>query len=205
MENQIIQGKQLQLQLLIDNEMRTIAYATSHTLSVQARTHEVLVRAMNGYPIVRVDDFTWQLSADHLFTQEEADILQDCLVNRTLLEVKFSLTGEESEHGYTGRCYIQSLDINAQHGALASFAISLLGSGALRRISDSDTLPDYIPVATPTSLQFQTQSGTAQQTTSGEYQLPELDNPTGRPVRIIVYPLIGRVIGRIGTPPTNLP
>lgn len=144
------------LQVFIGNS--TIAFATSHTLSITTNTNEVATKDHGDYPAVLPTTITWEVSCENLYASDDLSTILNAIKNRTELTVKFAEVSNYSQSGgeYSynavepgiidnnsktswtigkiigqGKAYVTSYSINAAAGDNASISCTLTGSGQL--------------------------------------------------------------------------
>ena len=130
-----------------------IAFAQSHTLSINGETQDVSNKdAGNGtWSSSEVSKMSWEISAEHMVNATGTNVtdLFDAMVAMTPIDVVLAKsTGVEGENGVTtwtagtsfgfkGKATITSIEISAQNGEYATFSITLAGTGALKKVSES--------------------------------------------------------------------
>lgn len=153
----IIKGTDLML--FVKNSqgvVKSLAFATNHTLSISGETTEVSTKDHGIYGATEVTKITWSINTDNLYTVATFNELYDRMISRQTVEVYFCLkteseregtpatvnlegdtydswtpTTDPTEEGYYGRAYVTSLDCTAQSGENATFSATLSGVGAL--------------------------------------------------------------------------
>lgn len=145
----IIKGDEL---MLFNNE-KSIAYATSHTLTINGNTIDISSKDHGFWGASEMGNITWEITSENLFTESYYEQLFDAMINKTPLTVAFGfasdwdvngLSGNQTDYSldkssafYSGQAYITSLTANANTGENATFSITLTGSGALNKTSRS--------------------------------------------------------------------
>ena len=151
--NTIVKGQELMLFM----GGKSIAFATSHTLTVTGNTTDISSKDHGFFAASSLTSITWEISSDNLYTDGAYDKLFDAMVNKRVpVEVVFghyaddkSLalngTADDPEHEswtapsgathvyYTGKAYITSLNANAANGDNATFSVTLSGVGKLEQ------------------------------------------------------------------------
>lgn len=89
----IIKGEDL---MLFDNEGHSIAYATSHTLSISAETIDVNSKDHGIYGASEAGKITWEITSENLYTNGAFEDLFDKMVERKAVTVYF---GSKEEIG----------------------------------------------------------------------------------------------------------
>lgn len=145
----IIKGDEL---MLFNNE-KSIAYATSHTLTINGNTIDISSKDHGFWGASEMGNITWEITSENLFTESYYEQLFDAMINKTPLTVAFGFASDWNVNGlgenqadyslsksksfYTGQAYLTSLTANANTGENATFSITLTGSGALAKVSKS--------------------------------------------------------------------
>ena len=147
---QIIKGGQLML--FIGNQ--TVAFATSHSLSVTMNTVEINTKDHGDYNHILPTTVTWEISTENLFSTDGGNTLRNAILNKTQLTVAFALSdyagyaSANDEKGIvdsangndewtaatnfvTGKAYVTSLTVNANQGENATFSATFTGTGRL--------------------------------------------------------------------------
>ena len=151
--NTIVKGQELMLFM----GGKSIAFATSHTLTVTGNTTDISSKDHGFFAASSLTSITWEISSENLYTDGAYDKLFDAMVNKRVpVEVVFghytddktlALNGiaDDPEHEswtapsgastvyYTGKAYITSLTANAANGDNATFSITLSGVGKLEQ------------------------------------------------------------------------
>lgn len=159
-----INGSDLMLFVDKGGVKKSIAYATSHSLEVQADTKETSTKD-NGNGIWQNSELgmmSWSTSSENLCSDSAENGLSyndlfEIFLSRQSVDVVFSLQSnipnfniknEESftapvtgwspdeTNNYHGKCYITSLSLTAQNGEKATFSVQLQGAGALIKSGD---------------------------------------------------------------------
>ena len=151
--NTIVKGQELMLFM----GGKSIAFATSHTLTVTGNTTDISSKDHGFFAASSLTSITWEISSENLYTDGAYDKLFDAMVNkRAPIDVVFghysddkalAVNGiaDDPEHEswtapsgaspvyYTGKAYITSLTANAANGANATFSITLSGVGKIEQ------------------------------------------------------------------------
>lgn len=145
----IIKGDDL---MLFDADGHSIAYATSHTFTLNGDTTDTSSKDHGIYGSSEVNKITWEITSENLFTDDAYDTLFDSMMSREPITVFFghktendpSKTVADGDYEYwtkttvgcyTGKAYITSLVANANTGENATFSITLTGNGKVVRVS----------------------------------------------------------------------
>lgn len=141
----IIKGDDL---MMFNDEGHSIAFATSHTLTVSADTVDINSKDHGMWGASEVNKINWEISSENLYTVAAYDELFDAMVSRTPIDVYFGLKAETGTGtvadgdypywtaqagSYTGKAYITSLTANAATGENATFSTTLKGTGKFER------------------------------------------------------------------------
>lgn len=148
--NKVINGSDFMMFMQKDSNLTSIAFATSHKLSITAETVETSSKDNGGkWTSKAVKKLSWTSSTDNLYAITGAgityDALFDMMVNRTEIPVSFSLEKDYADKAdevpvggwtpsttqYSGKVIITSLELNAPNGDNATFTASFEGVGAL--------------------------------------------------------------------------
>lgn len=142
-----------------DGIYRSIAHATSHTLSISGETQEVNSKDYGEFGSSTVNKITWEITSENLMT-EDYETLFDLMLAKTQLDLVFGMKSidkaiEEQDDGApayytpknnvaagyqgakTGKAYITSLQENAPNGENATFSVTFTGIGAISRVANA--------------------------------------------------------------------
>lgn len=144
------------LMLFVDG--KSIAYATNHTISINADTKETSTKDAGGkWQTSEVGILSWSATSENLYAEQEGgeghhyQDLFTYMVNRTPIIAVFSIEGSSpnldegkfdsvpkggwtysnTAKALTGKVIITSLELNAQNGENASFTATFTGTGPL--------------------------------------------------------------------------
>lgn len=140
------------LMLFVEN--KSIAYATSHTLEINADTVDVSNKDEGGgnWSNSEVNMLNWAATSENLYSVEgEGDNfadLFDLMVAKTPIAAVFSKKSENGEQvptggwtqstpKYSGNVIITSLSLNAPNGDYATYSVQFQGVGELRKITQA--------------------------------------------------------------------
>ena len=134
-------------ELMLFNDEKSIAYATSHTLTINGNTIDISSKDHGFWGASEIGNITWEITSENLFTDKYYNLLFDAMLNKTQLTVAFGfasnwdvngLTGNNTQYDldktsnyYSGKVYVTSLTANANTGENATMSITLTGCGAL--------------------------------------------------------------------------
>lgn len=150
---QIIKGDDLML-FIPDgsNGYKSIAYATSHTLTMSAETTDVNTKDHGEWGSTTVNKISWTINTENLYTNEDFDTLFDLMVAKQKIKVVFGAKKEASSvivadgdaeyytpantdaassnaHMKEGYVLITSLTANTPSGENATFTAEFRGVG----------------------------------------------------------------------------
>lgn len=86
MAQKIIKGDDL---MLFDSTGKSIAYATSHVLTITANTADVSTKDHGVWQGSEVNKISWEISSENLYTDNSYDALFTAMINRTPVKVYF--------------------------------------------------------------------------------------------------------------------
>lgn len=134
-------------ELMLFNDEKSIAYATSHTLTINGNTIDISSKDHGFWGASEIGNITWEITSENLFTDKYYTLLFDAMINKTQLTVALGfasdwdvngLTGNNTQYDldktsnyYSGKVYVTSLTANANTGENATMSITLTGCGAL--------------------------------------------------------------------------
>ena len=134
-------------ELMLFNDEKSIAYATSHTLTINGNTIDISSKDHGFWGASEIGNITWEITSENLFTDKYYTLLFDAMLNKTQLTVALGfasdwdvngLTGNNTQYDldktsnyYSGKVYVTSLTANANTGENATMSITLTGCGAL--------------------------------------------------------------------------
>ena len=134
---------------------KSIAFATSHTLSINAETTSIANKDIGGgdWDSQEAGLLSWSASSDNLYsTDGEGDNysdLFDAMVNKTQLNAVFANKSQSTTDvptggwtaattGYKGKVIVTSLELNAPNGEYATYTAQFTGIGALEPFSPTN-------------------------------------------------------------------
>lgn len=129
---------------------KSIAFATSHKLSINVETVETSSKDSGGKWVSKAArKISWNCNTENLYSNDgegvSFDQLYDMLVAREEVEAVFSLKNETADSvptsgwtnpdtgTYSGKVIITALEANAPNGDNATFTASFEGVGALTK------------------------------------------------------------------------
>jgi TP901-1 family phage major tail protein len=128
---------------------KSVAFATSHKLSISADTNETTNKDVTGgWTSETVKKLSWTASSENLYADEGAGDtfgdLFDLMVAKTPITGIFTVKNDtvipatgwtaKAKTGYTGNVIITSLEANAPDGENATFTAEFKGVGALTKV-----------------------------------------------------------------------
>ena len=140
-----------ELMLFVDG--KSIAYATSHTLSISAEQQDTSNKDEGGgdWASQEVSILSWTASTDNMYSEDgEGDNykdLFDMMVAKEPIDAIFAKKSSnatdvpdggwtpQAKSGYKGKVVITSLELNAPNGEYATFTAQFTGVGALEKIT----------------------------------------------------------------------
>lgn len=144
---QILKGDEL---MLFKNK-KSIAYATSHVLTITGNTVDIASKDHGFWGASEVGSLTWEITSENLYTQDAYDELFDAMVACEPIDVAFGKVSNYNKNGIDnstanwapdtategsvkyGKAIITSLVANANTGENATFSITLTGQGAITK------------------------------------------------------------------------
>lgn len=147
MANKIIKGDDL---MLFDAEGKSLAFATSHQLTISADAVETSSKDGGVWGSNEVNKITWELTSENLYTDNAYDELFDKMLKREAITVYFGTKKENDPEktvvdgdyenwtgskGYTGKVFITSLTANANTGENATYSATFTGTGKITKVT----------------------------------------------------------------------
>ena len=131
---------------------KSIAYATSHTLTISGDTQDTSNKDEGGgnWSANEVSTLSWTAQSENMYSLDGAgsnfDDLFDIMVAKTPVTATFSKKKETtvdaptvgwtaSKPDYEGKVVITSLELNAPNGEYATYTVQFTGIGALQRVA----------------------------------------------------------------------
>lgn len=147
-----IQGGDMMLFL----DSKSIALATSHTLSISGDTQDTSNKDEGGgdWASSEVSKLSWTASSENMYSLDgegsNFDDLFDLMIQKTIITAVFSgksstetdvpsggwTPAEASTNAprYEGKVMITSLELNAPNGEYATYTVQFTGVGALKKL-----------------------------------------------------------------------
>lgn len=130
---------------------KSIAYATSHTLTISGDTQDTSNKDEGGgdWASNEVSTLSWTAQSENMYSIDGAgsnfDDLFDIMVAKTPVTATFSKKTETavnvpeggwtaSKPDYEGKVVITSLEPNAPNGEYATYTVQFTGIGALQKV-----------------------------------------------------------------------
>lgn len=131
------------LMLFLDN--KSIAAATSHTLTVTGNTIDIANKDAGFWGASEIGNITWEVTTENLYTTDAFDSLFQSMIQKTKVDIVFGIAADFNANGlgnkeswtapaagyYSGSVYITSLTANANTGENATFSATLTGASPL--------------------------------------------------------------------------
>ena len=135
-------------QIMLFKDGKSLAYATSHTLSITGNTIEISSKDSGYFGASEIGNITWEITSENLYVDSEFDNLFTAMVAKSPITVTFGHADNYNANGlgdsstnwipdasvgakyYQGPAIIPSLQANANTGENATYSITLTGNGA---------------------------------------------------------------------------
>ena len=130
---------------------RSIAFATSHTLTVTADAASISSKDNGIWAANAINKISWEISSENLFTAAGYDDLFNAMLLKQPIDVYFGAkqdlgdgvcvadnetnpywTPAPGYDGYQGQVLVTSLTLNANTGENATYSVTLTGTGQLK-------------------------------------------------------------------------
>lgn len=136
-------------EIMLFKDGKSLAYATSHTLSITGNTIEISSKDSGYWGASEIGNITWEITSENLYVDSEFDNLFTAMVAKSPITVTFGRADNYNANGlgdsstnwipdasvgakyYQGPAIITSLQANANTGENATYSITLTGNGAL--------------------------------------------------------------------------
>ena len=143
MTKKILKGDEL----MLFKDGQSIALATSHSLTLTGDAIDENTKDFGLFGSKEINKITWEVTAEHLYSEYDYDALFDLMIAKTKFNVVFGQTnydknglGERAywenntnKTYYSGIVFISSLTANANTGENSSFSMTLTGVGAITK------------------------------------------------------------------------
>ena len=138
-------------ELMLFKDNKSLAYATSHTLSITGNTVDISSKDHGYWGASEIGNITWEITSENLYVDSEFDGLFTAMVAKSPVTVTFGHADNYNANGlgdsstnwipdasvgakyYQGPAIITSLQANANTGENATYSITLTGNGALEQ------------------------------------------------------------------------
>ena len=153
MAQNIIRGDDL---MLFDPNGHSIAFATSHTLTLSGETANISSKDHGAWSAQNITKVSWEVQTENLYTDDGFDDLYTYMTAMTPVTVYFGHHAPLAEGALppadttnttywtkattaplplTGKAFITSLSVNAATGENATFSATFSGAGSLTRVT----------------------------------------------------------------------
>jgi len=137
---EVLNGSDLMLFIKVGATTKTIAFATSHKVSIKMKTKPKSSKDSGIWDEITAGRLSWNISADAMTAADDNafsyDDIKALQIARTPIDVFSTLaTGSAPDWvkattgGHTGKAYITSLDQDAKDEDNSTFSITLDGTG----------------------------------------------------------------------------
>ena len=147
MSKKILKGDQIQLW---DYNNGTLAYATSHTLTLTGNTTDISSKDHGWWAATSVGSLTWEITAECLYTYSDFDLLFNKMIRNEKIHLVWGEVDNYDPNGltttggnvqkwiaspnfYSGYAMITSINANANTGENATYSVTFTGAGTLSR------------------------------------------------------------------------
>lgn len=148
-------------ELMIFQSGSAMAYATSHTLTINGNTTDISSKDHGFWGASEIGNITWEATTENLYTENDYDSLFDAMLNKTEIEIVFGYASnydpnglkpadssdssdtrpsawtQDNTKGYKGKAIITNLVANANTGENATFSATFTGRGAIMKLTAS--------------------------------------------------------------------
>ena len=155
MSKKILKGDQIQLW---DYNNGTLAYATSHTLTLTGNTTDISSKDHGWWTATSVGSLTWEITAECLYTYSDFDLLFNKMISNEKIHLVWGEVDNYDPNGltttggnvqkwisspnfYSGYAMITSINANANTGENATYSVTFTGAGAFIK---HETITDYM-------------------------------------------------------------
>ena len=150
-------------ELMIFKGGSAMAYATSHTLTINGNTTDISSKDHGFWGASEIGNITWEATTENLYTENDYDALFDAMLNKSEIEIVFGYASNydpnglkpadstdasdtrptawtpASNKGYKGKAIITNLVANANTGENATFSATFTGRGAIMKLTSGTT------------------------------------------------------------------
>jgi predicted secreted protein len=145
-----VDGNNIMLFVNDGTSYKSVAHASSHTLSLTAESEDINTKDAGGFAWTEPGVISWEISVDSFYTSDGYELFFDAMLQKEDLKVCFGLKNEpdnspavnKDEDGnwtpksaavYYGTVTITSLDWTADSGSKSTFSCTLQGKGDLSK------------------------------------------------------------------------
>lgn len=145
----IVRGDDL---MLFDNEQKSIAFATSHTLTLTSDVTEISCKDSGIWKEAKVNKLGWEITSENLYSTDEYTKIYQKWTNAEPIIAYWGTAyspigdknGVDSPNAYWspvpaplsyGYVLITNLSVNAASGDNATFSVTLQGIGKLNTVT----------------------------------------------------------------------
>ena len=125
-----------------------MAFATSHTLTINGNTVDISSKDHGYWGASEIGNLTWEVTTENLYTTADFKSLFSAMLNKTPIEIVFASAANYDANGlkgvgegqveswsagagYGGKAVITSLVANANTGENATYSATFTGYGPL--------------------------------------------------------------------------
>lgn len=145
-------GQNIMLFAYTSNGYKSIAHASSHSLSISTETEEINTKDSGAASWITASKYSWEISCDHFYTTEGYDTFFNLITDPSNNELKvcFGLKNEaddaaavnlssdgnwtpKTSYVYYGTVTVSSLDWQADSGSKSTFSATLQGKGQISK------------------------------------------------------------------------
>lgn len=141
----IIKGDDLMLFVKVNNTYKSIAYATSHTLTLTAETQDINSKDHGLYGATSVNKISWEIQSENLFTVEDYDTLFDLMIAREPIDVVFGkkneadtvIVADGDAANYTPKAYTAASGTEGQPGYVPAYTHRKEGKAIITSLTEN--------------------------------------------------------------------
>lgn len=156
---QLMDGSNIMLFSYTSSGYKSVAHASSHTLSISTEQEEINTKDAGAASWVTASRYNWEITCDHFYTSEGYEKFLDLITNpaNNQMKVAFGLKsateiagtpkdvnkdsdGEwnpNTSYVYYGTVTVSNLDWTAAAGSKSTFSATLNGVGAISKTTPS--------------------------------------------------------------------
>lgn len=148
MANTCLKGREL---MLFDAQKKALAFATSHTFSLNAETGDISSKDHGIWGASEVTKITWEITTENLYTMENYSDLVGKMIKAEPIDIYFGVatpkevlpseaTGtpwelDESKTHFKGKVVITAMSANANNGENATYSATFTGASVLNQVT----------------------------------------------------------------------